>query len=244
VLDARLDLGVAVCAQQDAFPSLGPCGVDAAGNALAGQREALLRWDAMVKLECCDAAVVSAEGARSTGLVDEDALHPPPAVGDLLLATQLAAICAAWVEAEAHKPVLRARTVGEQWRQRGIDVAPPTVRSWDLPFAEPVADGRDRAFQLHGDLNQLRAASSKCLQSAPIGWPLVGKRGHGHIRTYVPKRVGRSGEALNFGGGCHRAVVRRAPRPDLARPLRVVRVGEQAADRQLHSAGRVEPPRQ
>jgi hypothetical protein len=110
-LNACFDFGVAIRAEENAFPSLLPCRLDAAGKALTSEAKPLLSRIEVVELEGAHEAVVPADAAAPAGLIDEDLLDSATTVGHLFLPTELAAVGAAGIEPEAHQAVLAAGSI-------------------------------------------------------------------------------------------------------------------------------------
>src|SRR6266540_535137 len=75
------NLGMAVGAEKNALPRLLSDLLQRPGDASLGKSEGLLAGISMMKLECRDAAVVTAQHALSPGLLNQDLLDlPPPAL--------------------------------------------------------------------------------------------------------------------------------------------------------------------
>jgi hypothetical protein len=65
-----------------------------------------------MELKCRNAAVIAAQDASPTCFGDKDSLDAAPAIGDLLLAAELAAVRAPRVEPKADEPMFGAGAVG------------------------------------------------------------------------------------------------------------------------------------
>jgi hypothetical protein len=69
--DARFDLGVAVGTERDALARFGARAVQGASDAHVAEAKALLGRISVMELESTDVAVVAAQGASASGLLNE-----------------------------------------------------------------------------------------------------------------------------------------------------------------------------
>ena len=146
--DSALDLRMAIRTEQHAFRRFGAHGGHRLGESPHPQRKGLDRWIEVMELERADVAVVSADRAAATGLLDEHPLHTPPAGGDALRSA-LGATQPVTVDHEPDTPMPSTDplTTGDPRRTAGS-----AVERREPVLPEPVADGRIALARPSGDL--------------------------------------------------------------------------------------------
>jgi hypothetical protein len=106
---ARLDLRVAIRAQQDTLADLRTKSVEAPRHSAGGDSELLLARIYVVELECGGRPVVTAQLTRPACLLHQDLLHAPATANDGLCPARTAAEVAATVSDVADLAMMRAR---------------------------------------------------------------------------------------------------------------------------------------
>src|ERR1700719_1330630 len=116
----------------------------------------------MMKVQRADAPVVAADGARPSGIRDEDLLDPPTALGDSLGAALQAPVSAARATAETRSTV----TMAVEHDQLGLSGHLP--QSLGLPcldpkLAKPISDRPLATADLHRNLSDRQATRHEIL---------------------------------------------------------------------------------
>src|ERR1700693_1924319 len=120
-----------------------------------------------MELQCGVAPAIPAHLAPSASLLDQDALDAPAPLGYALLTAKKAAVITAPFEAERGDPVVLARTLNRSRCRRGISSG-RLGRATEIPFAQPVADGRDGAIDGLTDLLQRCSFSDQTLDQLSV----------------------------------------------------------------------------
>ncbi len=190
---------MAVRAQQHALARLRPCPLQGPRHAAMAQRKSLLRRVNVMEVKRGHTAVVSAQPARSTGLLDEDLLDPSTTARHGIRATLRASIAASAAPQESRPSVQRALE-----RQLPLSIfrrlAPISPTRRQAVLAQPMTHGRLAAPELARDLSSGKPGPNQLLQLASrqralggmalaaVGLQAVFRRPVPHRRSCLPTR--------------------------------------------------------
>jgi len=168
VTEAHLDLGMAVRAEQDALRRLVTLGRDAQRRA-APEREALRRGIDMMEVQRSQAAVIAAESAATTGLVDEQPLCALAPTRHRLGGAAGTAPRAVGSEHKERWTVLGTHAPPALHLARG---ASPSRRTRTQAVArEPVSDGGRASIHDRCDRPHAQVAGDQLLESRSVDRP-------------------------------------------------------------------------
>ena len=139
-----------------------------------------------MEVQCGRQAVVAACRTAAAGLLNQDALDPPAAIGDPLLAAQNTPVRPASVQPEDRTPMPRADPHDLARSGGGVNPCAARVRPRDFPAPEPIADRCDRSVQSRRDLFQRCTLSCELLESGSVRCSARGVLGHEHMFVRAP----------------------------------------------------------